>query len=329
MKLECPPNRTNRPARPVPADSNTDHPADRSDTIDDSGEVTRRLQRSSVSLLVSVLAHCVLVVILGLITLSGAPGPVLPGEDVMLGELPASSLDNNVDVEQFETEVADSLREQVSVTEIVAPPTSVEESEQLQIDAPSLQIAGGGKAFSADGITSGGSGAAGQASFMGVQAYGRRFCIIADHSGSMKGQPLRFVKKEVGKTLDTMTRGSAIHLVFYSASWTAHPDRWADPKRDRLPTDEWLARIEPRGGTNPGPAFDHAFDLEPPPDAIFFMTDGKIPGNMDKHVARLNEKRVRKIPVHTIAFLNPAAAAIMKQIAEDSGGKYRYVPGAR
>ncbi len=325
MRLECPPNSdsTRRPLRPQPVQS--------SNQIEDADDLpspyVAHLSRHGLSLFASVLVHCLFVIVLGLITLSGYQGDILPGEEVQLGELPgAISLD--VESEQFEVDVSDSKREQISETEIVAPVATVEESEQLSIDAPSIQAAGGEQAISTDGVlTNGGSGASGSASFMGVQAYGRRFCIIADRSGSMKGEPLRHLKGEVRKTLDTMSRGSAIHIVFYANSWSAFPEGWADPRSRRSDADEWLSRIISKGGTNPGPSFDHAFNLSPPPDAIFFMTDGKIPRNMDRFVSSLNDKRRKKIPVHTIAFLNRGAADIMQRIAKESGGKYRFVGG--
>lgn len=284
------------------------------------------LLRSSVSLLASVLLHCLLVVVLGLLTWGRSVEQTLPGEEIELAAFPGESLSQD----QFtadELEAPSRSEETFEETELALPADPLQATEQLAAVTPELQLSGGGElaAFGLGG--GGGSGAGGQASFMGVQAYGRRFCIIADRSGSMKGRPLDRLKAELRTTLDTMTLGSSVHIILYSGSCTAFPDGWAIAQSIEGEADVWLRGIRAEGGTNPAPAFDRAFALEPPPDAIFFMTDGKIPPTMDAHVAGLNGKTNKRIPVHTISFLHRGAARLMQRIADESGGKYRHVAG--
>ena len=200
-----------------------------------------------------------------------------------------------------------------------------------------------------------------QVSFLGTVAKGTRFCIIADNSGSMRGTPLETVKVELLKTLQSLAPDSQFHVSFFNSEpepqavpgWLKGGDGVAQV----LP---WLRTITARGGTEPTPAFEQAFQLDPKPDVIFFMTDGEIPWNVPDAVATLNG-RGRRVPIHTILFsdlvarvavvLQPGprprtpaqlqalarraavgnarllrAAAPLQRIALQSGGTFRAVP---
>ncbi len=292
------------------------------------GAPVGRFQRNRLSLVVSLLVHCLLVVAMGLFTLSAGPANNLPGEIVKIGELPAEVLDSSEFDSELDEAVSAEAEPILDETELTLVEQPLGEVEQLTVDSPSIMNLGASGERPLQGLGDpSGSGASGQASFMGVQAYGRRFCIIADRSGSMAGRPLSHVKVEIRKTLDTMSTGSSIHMVFYANDWTACPEHWGIAGEIRDEVEVWLREIASKGGTRPAESFLHAFELSPPPDAIFFMTDGKIPAAMEKMVADLNSKRGKKIPVHTIAFLNRAAAPLLKRIAEQSGGKFRFVAG--
>jgi hypothetical protein len=66
----------------------------------------------------------------------------------------------------------------------------------------------------------------------------------------------------------------------------------------------WIGSIHGQGGTAPAPAFDLAMRLlQPPPDAIFFMTDGQFGPQVVDQVALLNQ-RVPRIAIHTILFVH-------------------------
>jgi hypothetical protein len=75
----------------------------------------------------------------------------------------------------------------------------------------------------------------------------------------------------------------------------------------------------------PFPAFEVVFSLRPRPDAIYFMTDGQFEPSVAVELARLNVED--RIPIHCICFVSKEAEALMKKIAEDSGGTYTYVAG--
>jgi Ca-activated chloride channel family protein len=201
------------------------------------------------------------------------------------------------------------------------------EDDLLNVQSP-LALAGGGAASSLDIPFAGAGGfARNKASFMGLEAYGRRFCIIADRSSSMAGAPLAFVKNELITTLGGMRAGSRFYVIFYDTMAEPCPaNRWLTGRVDARNLADWVARVDARGGTDPLPAFQLAFAMNPLPDTIFFMTDGIFnPGAADV-IAAMNTGR-KKVPIYTISFINPGAAFLLQRIAAESGGGYRHVAG--
>ncbi len=195
--------------------------------------------------------------------------------------------------------------------------------------------------------------------FLGVKSQGQRFCIIADNSGSMSGPKIIDLRTQLLKTLKDFDKGGEYYIYcFNSVSEPMPHSSWltnAAPEAGKIRT--WVEDINPRGGTDPTTTFRAAFKLSPPPDVIFFMTDGIIPPTVPALVERLNTGTPRVV-VNTIMFadsrfvdmlakkvpmlpkgafpkgafpggLPPGLAAMeeraevfLKQIAKDSGGTF-------
>src|SRR5262249_45427408 len=96
---------------------------------------------------------------------------------------------------------------------------------------------------------------------------------------------------------------------------------------------EWVRGVDTELHTFPTPAFEVAFKLNPPPDVIFFMTDGQFAAAVPGRVAALNGTP-RKSVVNTILFSAPGKAPkaagaddLLKKIADQNGGTFtRFVP---
>jgi hypothetical protein len=192
------------------------------------------------------------------------------------------------------------------------------------------------------------------ATFMGARAAGRRFCIIADASGSMSmNNRMGRLKDELKKTLRDLADDQEVHVMFFESVTDPMPVAgWLRGGKDSERILPWIDRQTPRGGTEPLDAFGRAFALEPRPDAIFFMTDGLIPPNVPDAVARLNSKGAARVPINTILFGGEASPAnlagmndalrkrmieqmarmhkqaelLLERMARDSGGSHRFVP---
>ena len=163
---------------------------------------------------------------------------------------------------------------------------------------------------------------------MDVVATGRRFCIVADTSGSMDGPKLEYVKEEILETVGSMKATARFQIVFFSSRAIPYPERnWLHPRKEYEKLGTWLKELYASGGTQPMTAFQVAFALEPAPDAIFFMTDGLFPTRVVDDVAALQRTTRKQVVIHTICFLDNTAEVLMKEIARNSGGKYRYVAG--
>jgi hypothetical protein len=145
----------------------------------------------------------------------------------------------------------------------------------------------------------------------------------------MFGAKMDHLKRQILETLDGMNRRAQIQIIFFDDVGFPYPKRsWLSPRADRRSVETWLrTRVKAGGGTYPTPAFELAFQLSPPPDVIFFMTDGQFHEGVVKQIRTLNNRSERKAVIHAISFVDDSAKAEMQQIATDSGGTYRHVSG--
>lgn len=190
----------------------------------------------------------------------------------------------------------------------------------------------------------------GEVAFMGVRAKGKRICIIADSSGSMsanltilhpvtrqvmaKARNIDFLKQELLRTLKNLQADHQFYIILFDSKPEPMPfNRWVAGK-DAAQVVPWINNIQPKGGTQPLPAFQLAFGLNPPPDVIFFMTDGKFNNNVGPTVAAANLQGP-KIMINTIYFqsgtwpninVNNNNGLQMAQIAQQNGGLFSFYP---
>jgi hypothetical protein len=174
--------------------------------------------------------------------------------------------------------------------------------------------------------TGSGAGSPGKATFMGVEAMGRRFLIIADHSGSMNGPKFDRLCAELTQTIKGLKPGARFYVILYNHEALPYPDmRWLSGRSDATNFLQWLAGVNASGNTNPLTAFQLAFSqLRPRPDAIFFMTDGLFSPVVADVIPTLNGGR-RPVPIHSISFVDRSSEAWLRKIADDSKGTYRHV----
>jgi hypothetical protein len=176
-----------------------------------------------------------------------------------------------------------------------------------------------------------------EASFFGTRASGKRFCIIADASNSMRGGPLAQLKKEILLTLDGLPSGSQFYVIFFNATDIPMPfPGWLDANKANVDkVRPWVEKMTTELKTLPQSSFTRAFKLDPRPDVIFFMTDGFLQGKKPdpvSHLKKLNETNP-KVVVHTIMFSKQkagapkveAAARQLRAMAENNGGTFRHV----
>jgi len=273
----------------------------------------------------------VLLIIFALTTLEyfGGEGA---GEEVLIGGLPGEKLsqnqDDGLDLAETEPSAEDPL-ELDNLFEEVVPRDTSRDAGGIDVQLGGVPPSGSeGGGYGIGGIRGGGGGLGTGVKFMGRSARGKRFCIIADCSGSMRGAKLEFVKQEILETINGMTRDKQFQVVFFSSRAIPFPRTvWLRPRKDKAEVVNWLATITGGGSTQPVPAFKAAFGLRPRPDVIFFMTDGIFDPSAAPAIAALNGRDGKKTIIHTISFVNRSAEHLLRQIATASGGKYSHVAG--
>lgn len=180
----------------------------------------------------------------------------------------------------------------------------------------------------------------GEVNFFGTKAKGNSFVFIVDCSGSMtiptnyyhpriKGPITRFVRarQELYLSLGQLARNQKFYVIFYNHDTfpMLYPNlqddlQFASPNNLKTARN-WIQNVLPGGGTDPRDAFQIALALRP--QVIFFLTDGAIPAETRAVAKAGNKSRTR---IHTIAFGLPQNHAVLKGIASDNLGRFRYVP---
>lgn len=285
----------------------------------------RRFHLAMLGLAISLPLHIMIMIWLGRITVE-RPGPPAPQPVVVtLATLDEQTLNESpldVPFRDLSLAAVDAVA-QAESSPAVADSTPV--VAELSIGTTgSLSVPGGG----GGGVGAGLAGGTGGTTFFGTAAKGVRFAYIVDSSGSMEADG-RFVvaMRELGRSLEALPDFAYFYVLLFSsdAYRPAYQEGWQRARRtDINRMQRWLRDQSPSGGTYPLPAFEAVFALDVPPDVIFFMTDGAIPEETPKQVARLNS-RGRKAVIHTIAFGDQSGRAMLQRIAEDSGGTYRFV----
>ncbi|MFG0292597.1 MAG: hypothetical protein ACF8MJ_05530 [Phycisphaerales bacterium JB050] len=261
---------------------------------------------------------------------------------------PAAASDGNGDVPLAVISVSDL--EQTAEVSLASESPTLDDLELEQLfDQPEVEMPASAIDFSALDLSNLGdvggagviddaagssvfeSGGGGAASFFGVEAGGNRFAYIVDVSGSMEGQRIEILKRELTRSIVGLRSQSQFTIVLFSSgAFQLGPEGWrnASDSGKRSARAE-INNIRAGGTTIPFPAFEEVFRMRPRPDAIYFMTDGAFSNaeTVAEEIARLSRSTGKIVPIHCITFIERDAEEIMKVIARQSNGSYTHVTG--
>jgi hypothetical protein len=151
----------------------------------------------------------------------------------------------------------------------------------------------------------------------------RKTVYVVDRSGSMTDS-IDYVKWELKRSLGELREEQEFHVIFYSSG---PPVEMATRRlvnateRNRQLAYEFIDAVIAQGETDPSKALERAFAVKP--DLIYLLTDGEFDESVVGQVKRLNVGgRVR---VYTIAFLYRNGEKVLRQIADQNGGEYKFV----
>jgi hypothetical protein len=177
--------------------------------------------------------------------------------------------------------------------------------------------------------TPGGGGIGLKGPIFGYSGNAKKIAFVCDASGSMLSK-FSTLRRELSKSIRVLSPVHSFSLIFFQKQTCIYLDQnlmMATPDA-KLRADKFLETVTPREETNPIPALELAFKEKP--DLIYLLTDGDFPDN----AAVLNRihqlDKDAKVKINTIAFVadtdnDTEFMALLKQIAQETGGVYRYV----
>ncbi len=283
-------------------------------------------------MLISALCNLTVMVALGLITtvVDSQWGGVKLAVNVGDGDSPSAEdlqLDETFKLEAS-AEPAAAMGPVRVFDDAIVPAADVAELNAL---ADNAALASGleGRAF---GGSARGDGTDGQAAteFFGIGGYGQTFVYVVDASGSMN-QRGKFDRAcyELLQSIEQLASDQRYYVIFYNDS--AYPMNADEPvfaiEKELSRTVRWVNDAVADGGTFPLPALLVALSLRP--DAIYFLSDGQF-DPLTVHELKMRNRptkrvRMRQIPIHTIAFVDRGTVGLMRTIARNSGGEFRFV----
>jgi hypothetical protein len=226
--------------------------------------------------------------------------------------------------------------------EQASQPAAIQAVTQSGLEASPSSDAAGPVAPGAVSIgAGGGTGGVATSTFFGARGSGRRFAFILDKSGSMANRgggasgptKMDMAMAELLRSIGSLPDFAQFRICLFDTSVQLFPERGFAKARasERQRVESWLGAALASGGTTPQVAFERVMGEPTPPDAIFFLTDGRIPGEDPAWIAQRVVVRGKTIPVHCIAFGDADAAQQLESISKATGGQFRFVPlaGAR
>ena len=336
---------------------NAMEPLETSSTPDMNADLAEMVppERTGSALLMSVVLHVILLTALGLIW-SQTPRGTDGVEDRPVGialvhRLPDRDRYQEIkEVVEPQQEVTNDQATSLSASS-AAPPADLSPPLDLSGVLESMQsipkpVSGDGLAGQTDlsgdafstgtGVQRTSDSAEATTMVFGVSGSGSRFVYVFDRSDSMNGyggKPLRAAKRELIRSLRSLTDRQSFQLIFYNEKPQAFrlagvPDQlFSGDKSYVALAENYIRSISAFGGTEHESALKMALRMSP--DVVFFLTDARIP--------RLSNSELREIKIladasgatiHTIEFGAEAAApadTFLRDLAKQNRGQYQYV----
>lgn len=165
----------------------------------------------------------------------------------------------------------------------------------------------------------------------------RNIVYVIDRSGSMV-ETFDTVRAEMLRSIGRLRDDQWFHVILFARGAPMECGARALVPANRRYKEQaalFLDDVNPGGSTHPVAALERAFavlrraDRRRAGKLIFFLTDGNFPDNAAVLAAARKLNRDREVVIHTYLYgKRPAEAVrVMRKIADESGGIYRYISG--
>ena len=289
--------------------------------------------------LVSLLVHAVLIVCLGLFAISVAQEPRL------LSIVSASVEAENVLLESPMEMVSELEAAVEPLQSLLMPNLSHLDTTASFPDAfieTDLSVSSSAASFGSDSVQASmiGSKILAGAEFFGIKATGNTFVYIVDSSPSMRRDgAFEAARKEIVRSLTSMKPKQRYFISFFGKEIDPMVLEFGVVERfpvyakpeNLTKTMDWMSRVQvQKEGLPPNNALSEAIGMQP--DGIFLLFDGDTKADVAKFLRRVNRSDdiltagIPKVPIHVIHFFQDSFQKHMRQIAEENGGTYRFVP---
>jgi hypothetical protein len=146
---------------------------------------------------------------------------------------------------------------------------------------------------------------------------------LVDRSASMTDS-IEPLKRELKRSIGELQPMQKFHVIFFSAGkpeeGPAGDLTWAtDRNKERY--YQFLGSIQAQGQTDPQWALQRALQLNP--DLIYLLTDGIFPEKMAEKM--IEWAKLHKVKINTIAYVLESGGSLLRKIAEQTGGIYKFV----
>lgn len=161
-----------------------------------------------------------------------------------------------------------------------------------------------------------------------------RIVYILDHSGSMLDS-FDFLRQEVKRSVGKLLPSQRFAVVMFSETVDCVYARGGSQLQPATPDakqqlDGWMDNVKAQGVNDDllepfVQAFQKAFAMSPPPQVVYFLTDGNHDPRLVERVREMNARS--KVRIHTIAFvrITREAEENLRTIASEHKGKYKFV----
>jgi len=322
------PQAARRPAEPPP-----EAEAERQE----GSEVAMTIMAAAMPWVVSVFFHLGLLMVLALVTMivfeSYIPDSVIV-PDMELSDNPGGVMNpGERDPQQEAQQPKPTDRRHHSRRESAIPADAGKTDKKIELIGVGAGGMSGG-ALAKFGLDVGGSGSGPRSSFFGSGGNAHHIVFVVDRSGSMV-DTFDYVRKEMLRSISRLRPPQDFHVILFAEG----PPIENAPKR-LVPAEfvykeqvaEFLQSARAQGQTDPVPALKRAFAVlsksnRLPGKLIYLLTDGVFPDNQKVISAIRAANRGTEALINTYLYGSrpPEAEEVMKQIAEENGGRYRYV----